>query len=183
VTFLARCAEPRTGDVARMANKTPAPRALAAVKAGPPTEPIDKQLRITAKVRKAIDHMARGECKTIVEAAEKVGLCRESLSRALRKPHVVEFMRQRAIHTIQMAAGRAAEVKAELLDCGDSMARDRASSFVLGTAGIGPATAPSLSVNLEMRAGYVIMLDADPPRAPEPREVFPVRRDLDIIAP
>jgi hypothetical protein len=41
-----------------MANKTPAPRALAAVKAGPPAEPIDKQLRITAKVRRAIDLMA-----------------------------------------------------------------------------------------------------------------------------
>ena len=41
-----------------MANKTPAPRALAAVKPGPPAEPIDKQLRITAKVRRAIDLMA-----------------------------------------------------------------------------------------------------------------------------
>jgi hypothetical protein len=128
-------------------------------------EPIDKQLRITAKVRRAIDNMAKGECKTIVEAAAKVGLARESLGRALAKPHVVEHMRQRAIRTIQMAAGRAAEVKAELLDCGDSMARDRASTFVLGTAGIGPATAPALSVNIEIKAGYVIDL-TDDARAP-----------------
>jgi hypothetical protein len=148
-----------------MEARTPAPRALAAVNAGPPTEPIDKQLRITAKVRRAIDHMAKGECKTIVEAAAKVGLARESLGRALAKPHVVEHMRQRAIRTIQMAAGRAAEVKAELLDCGDSMARDRASTFVLGTAGIGPATAPALSVNIEIKAGYVIDL-TDDARAP-----------------
>lgn len=149
-----------------MEARTPAPRALAAVKAGPPTEPIDKQLRITAKVRRAIDLMARGECKTILEAAAKVGLARESLGRALAKPHVVEHMRQRAVRTIQMAAARAAEVKAELLDCGDSMARDRASTFVLGTAGIGPTTAPSLSVNIEMRAGYVLDLRDDPPTAP-----------------
>jgi hypothetical protein len=54
-----------------MEARTPAPRALAAVKAGPPTEPIDKQLRITAKVRRAIDLMARGECRTILEAAAK----------------------------------------------------------------------------------------------------------------
>jgi hypothetical protein len=160
-----------------MEARTPAPRALAAVKAGPPTEPIDKQLRISAKVRRAIDLMARSECKQINEAAAKVGLARESLSRTLAKSHVVEHMRQRAVRTIQMAAGRAAEVKAELLDCGDSVARDRASTFVLGTAGIGPATAPSLSINLEIRAGYVIDLTDEPQ---PPREVFPLRPSLDI---
>jgi hypothetical protein len=148
-----------------MEARTPANRALAAVKAGPPAEPIDKQLRITAKVRRAIDLLARGECKTIVEAAEKVGLARESLGRALAKPHVIEHMRQRAIRTIAHGAARAAEVKAELLDCGDSMARDRASTFILGTAGIGPATAPNLSLNIEIKAGYVIDL-SDDARAP-----------------
>jgi hypothetical protein len=62
------------------------------------------------------------------------------------------------VRTIQMAAARASEVKVELMDCGDSIVRDRASSFVLGTAGIGPATAPALSLNLNIRAGYVIDL-------------------------
>jgi hypothetical protein len=144
-----------------METKTPAPRALAAIKAGPPAEPVNKALRITTRVRKAVELMASGKCKTIVEAAEQVGLARESLGRALAKPHVIEHMRNRAIRTIAQAAGRAAEVKAELLDCGDSMARDRASTFVLGTAGIGPATAPNLSINLEMRAGYVIDLSGN----------------------
>jgi hypothetical protein len=144
-----------------METKTPAPRALAAIKDPPAPETINKALRITAKVRRAVELMATGECKLIKDAAEKVGLARESLGRALAKPHVIEHMRQRAIRTIAQAAGRAAEVKAELLDCGDSMARDRASSFILGTAGIGPATAPSLSINLEMRAGYVIDLSGN----------------------
>jgi hypothetical protein len=148
-----------------MEYRTPAPRALAAVQAGPPAAPIDKQLRITAKVRRAIDLMATGDCKKICEAAEKVGLARESLGRALAKPHVIEHMRQRAIRTIAQGAARAAEVKAELLDCGDSMARDRASTFVLGTAGIGPATAPNLSINLEIKAGYVIDLSDGPRHA------------------
>jgi hypothetical protein len=148
-----------------MANKTPAPRALAAIKAGPPAEPIDKQLRITAKVRRAIDLMATGECKLMKEAAEKVGLARESLGRAFAKPHVIEHMRQRALRTLSLAVPRAAEVKAELLDSGDSMARDRASTFVLGLADIAPASAPSLSLNLEIKAGYVIDLSADPREA------------------
>jgi hypothetical protein len=144
-----------------METKTPAPRALAAIKNPPAPETINKALRITAKVRRAVELMASGKCKTIVEAAEQVGLARESLGRALAKPHVIEHMRQRAIRTIAQAAGRAAEVKTELLDCGDSMARDKASTFILGTAGIGPATAPNLSINLEMKAGYVIDLSGN----------------------
>jgi hypothetical protein len=145
-----------------MENRTPAPRALAAIKNPPAPESIDKALRITAKVRRAVELFARGEVKLIKEAAEKVGMHHDSLSRALSKPHVIEHMRQRAIRTIGIAAGRAAEVKAELLDCGDSLARDRASSFVLQTAGIGPATTPTLNVNLEIRAGYVIDLTDGP---------------------
>jgi hypothetical protein len=67
-------------------------------------------------------------------------------------------MRQRALRTLSLAVGRAAEVKAELLDCGDSMVRDRSSTFVLGLADIAPASAPALSLNIEMRAGFVIDL-------------------------
>jgi hypothetical protein len=98
---------------------TPARKALAAVEAGPPAEPIGKQLRITAKVRRAIDLMATGKCKQITDAAAEVGMARESLGRALAKPHVIEHMRQRALRTIQMGAARAAEVKSDLLDSDD----------------------------------------------------------------
>jgi phage terminase small subunit len=151
---------------------TPAPSALAAIKAGPPVEPIDKTRRIPEKTRRAIELLATGKCKTQTEAAVAVGTTRETLCRNLAKPHILEFMRQRAMRTIAMAAGRAAEVKAELLDCADNMVRDRASSFVLGTAGIGPDTAPSLNINLEMRAGYILDLREDPP-APPMRVVSP----------
>jgi hypothetical protein len=75
------------------------------------------------------------------EAAVAVGTTRETLCSNLAKPHILEFMRQRAVRTISMAAGRAAEVNAELLDCADNMVRDRSSTFVLGFAGIAPATA------------------------------------------
>jgi hypothetical protein len=43
------------------------------------------------------------------------------------------------------------------------MVRDRASSFVLGLAGIQPESNPSISVNLNIRVGYVIDLTDDPP--------------------
>jgi hypothetical protein len=65
-----------------METSIPAAKALAAVKAGPPAEPV-AQKRITARVRRAIDLLATGKCKTQTEAAEQVGLARESLGRAL----------------------------------------------------------------------------------------------------
>jgi hypothetical protein len=49
--------------------------------------------RVSKKVSAAIDKMVSGECKKISEAAEAVGLARESLSRALSRPHVAELMR------------------------------------------------------------------------------------------
>jgi hypothetical protein len=58
---------PRTRDVCRYGNQHPRPQSLAAVKAGTPVEPIDSQRRITAKVRRAIDLLATGKCKQIIE--------------------------------------------------------------------------------------------------------------------
>lgn len=143
-------------------HQDPARSALAAVKAGPAAEPVDKQRRISAKVRRACDLLASGKAKTQLEPGEQVGLSRETISRNLAKPHVAEYIRQRAVRTIAMAAARAAEVKAELLDCADNMVRDRSSTFVLATAGIGPDTSSSINFNVEIKAGYVLDLRDDP---------------------
>jgi hypothetical protein len=114
--------------------------------------------------------MVSGECKNITEAAAKVGLARESLSRALSTPHIAEYLRQKVMRHLAIGAARAGAVKVDLLDSSNEMARDRASTFVLGLAGIQPATSPSVNVNIELKAGYVIDLSDDP--APM-RTVFP----------
>jgi hypothetical protein len=44
-----------------MEARTPAPRALAAVKNPPTPESIDKTLRVTAKVKRACELFAKGE--------------------------------------------------------------------------------------------------------------------------
>lgn len=139
----------------------PAKRALAALDQAPADT--GSHRRISKKVTAAIDAMVSGECKKISEAAEKVGLARESLSRALSKPHVAEHMRTKVLRALAMAAARAGATKIDLLDSVNEMVRDRASSFVLGLAGIQPATSPSLNVNIEVKAGYVIDLTDDPP--------------------
>jgi hypothetical protein len=66
-----------------------------------------------------------------------------------------------------------------LLDSDSDIARDRASSFILGLAGIQPASAPSLSLNLEIKAGYVIDLSDDPRPGHGLRVVSPVGPIID----
>jgi hypothetical protein len=132
--------------VADMKDITPSPakRALAVLDDAPPPATAERPRRISKKITTAIDLMVSGECKKITEAAEKVGLARESLSRALSKPHIAEHLRQKVLRSLAIAATRAGATKVELLDSANEMVRDRASSFVLGLAGIQPATSPSL---------------------------------------
>jgi len=140
----------------------PAKRALAALDQPAPAD-IGPPKRISKKVRAAIDAMVTGECKNITEAAAKAGFARESLSRALSVPHIAEHLRQKVIRHLAIHAARAGATKVDLLDSDNAMARDRASTFVLGLAGIQPATTPSVSLNIEVKAGYVIDLSDDPP--------------------
>jgi hypothetical protein len=109
--------------------------------------------------------MIGGKAKTITEAADQVGLARETLSRNLSRPHVAEIMRQRVVKSRAMAAGRASAVKIDLMESDNAVVADRASSFVLGLLGIQPATTPSVNLNIEVKAGYVIDLSDDPPPA------------------
>ncbi|MET4240714.1 hypothetical protein [Bradyrhizobium sp. RT10b] len=118
----------------------------------------DRPKPISLKVREAIAKMVAGDCKTVTAAAEKVGITREHLSRELSKPHVAAFMHQKVQRNLAIAATRAGAVKVDLLDSDNAMVRDRASSFVLGLAGIQPSSQPSVNVNIEVRAGYVIDL-------------------------
>jgi len=148
--------------LASMENATPAKRALAAIDQPAPIVPPDAPKRISKRVRAAIDLMVSGECKKIVDAAEKVGLARESLSRALSTPHVAEHLRQKVLRHLAIAAARAGSTKVELLDSANEMARDRASSFVLGLAGIQPASNATVSLNVDIRAGWIIDISPDP---------------------
>jgi hypothetical protein len=157
-----RPAEPHGAIMEKITPPMPAKRALSALDLPAPTD-IGSPKRISKKVRAAIDAMVSGECKKICDAASKVGLARESLSRALSTPHVAEHLRQKVVRHLAIAGMRAGATKVELLDSASEIVRDRASSFVLGLAGIQPASNPSVSVNLEIKAGYVIDLSDDPP--------------------
>jgi hypothetical protein len=142
----------------------PAKRALAALDQ-PAAADIGPPKRISKKVRAAIDALVSGDCKKVCDAAAKAGLARESLSRALSTPHVAEHLRQKVMRHLAIHAARAGATKVDLLDSSNEIARDRASTFVLGLAGIQPAAEPMVNLNIEVRAGYVIDLSDDPPPA------------------
>jgi len=128
---------------------------------GPPAVPVqpERKRRVPPRVRDAINELVYGRVKTITAAAEKVGLSRERLSRALSEPHIAEFVRTRAAKIVGLASGRAAARLAELIDSGSEHVSFDASKHVLAIAGIKPAADAQVNVNLELRAGYVISLE------------------------
>jgi hypothetical protein len=60
-------------------------------------------------------------------------------------------LRQQIARRLAIAAARAGAVKGELLDSDNELVRDRASTFVLGLAGMAPASTPSVSLNIEVK--------------------------------
>ncbi|MET3299680.1 hypothetical protein [Bradyrhizobium diazoefficiens] len=118
----------------------------------------EKPKPIPLKVREAIASIVTGDCKTITAAAEKVGFTREHLSRQLSKPHVTEYLHQKVRRHLAAAAAQAGATKVDLLSSPNEMVKDKASSFILSLAGIQPSSQPSVNVNIDVRAGYVIDL-------------------------
>lgn len=108
-----------------------------------PSEKPATSKHISKRVKAAIEALTSGEAKTVTAAAEVAGLSREHLSRELGKPHVAEALRGKTLRNLAIAFARAGAVKTELLGSDNAMVRDRASSFVLGLAGITPQTAPA----------------------------------------
>lgn len=123
---------------------------------------VDKNRRISRRIKAACDALVHGDVKTVTDAAAKANLSREHLSRELSKPHIAEYLRLKACRALAIGAGRAAAVKLELLDSASEHVRNDASAFVLGLAGIKPKSDAQVSVNIDIKAGYVIDLTDEP---------------------
>lgn len=115
--------------------------------------------RITKKIRAAVDALVHGDAKSITEAAEQAGLSRSHLSRELGKPHITAHLRDKVLRNLAVNSAKAGATKVQLLDSANEMVRDRASSFILGLAGISPeAVGARGSPGGGARAGWVIDL-------------------------
>jgi hypothetical protein len=131
--------------------------AIVPITADPAEKPAPVK-RITKKIRAAVDALVHGDAKSITEAAEKAGLSRSHLSRELGKPHITAHLRDKVLRNLAVNSAKAGATKVQLLDSANEMVRDRASSFILGLAGISPEAAGAHGVPGVRRGGYLIDL-------------------------
>lgn len=121
----------------------------------------DKIKPVSKRLRHALDLLQRGECSDIKAAAERIGMARESLSRALRLPHVQVFIARRARETIAFGALRASGRMIELMDAGSEHVSLDASKHIAAISGIKPTADAQVSLNIDIKAGYVIDISED----------------------
>lgn len=122
-----------------------------------------KPKRIPPKISQIVDWLVTGACKNQQAACERAKLDPSYVSRELRKVHVRVFAERRARETIANGTLRASARVLELLDAGSEHVSFEASKHVLAIAGIKPTADAQVSVNIDIKAGFVIDL-TEPPK-------------------
>jgi hypothetical protein len=131
----------------------------------------EKKQRISKRLALAVNLLVTGECRTQKAAAERANLHPVYLSEALRKPHVRVFYERAARESISAGVMRAAARINSLVDANSEHVSFDAAKHVLGIAGIKPAPDTNVSVNIELKAGYVIDLREPEQRAAPPKVI------------
>jgi hypothetical protein len=126
-----------------------------------------KHRKPTKKLRHAIDLIMTGECSTYKAAAERSNMSREWLSRSLREVHVQAYIERQTRASLAVAQAPAAARLISLLDAQSEHVQKDVAIHLLGIAGHKPANTAAVSVNIDIKAGYVIDL-SEAPRAPNP---------------
>jgi hypothetical protein len=121
-----------------------------------------RERRVSKRIAEAVRLILTGEVRTQKAAAERVGMNAGHLSEALRKPHVRVFIERRTRETIANGTLRASARLVELLDASSEHVSLDASKHLLAIEGIKPAAQPTTSVNVNIRAGYIVDLSPDP---------------------
>lgn len=150
-----------------------------------PAARADKKPRpqlIGKKIRAAIDALVQGEAANITEAAKIAGLSREHLSRQLSRPHIAELLNNKVKRHLAINAAKAGVTKVQLLDSANEMVRDRASTFVLGLAGIKPDEVVTAAGGSQT-PGVVIQIVAPQPAVQLPQQPTIIDVTPELIRP
>jgi hypothetical protein len=135
--------------------------ALAALSTETDTKPA-KEPRISKRIRQVVELLVSGACKTQKAAADRLDLHPDYVCRELKKPQVRVFIERCARETIANGTMRASARLVELLDAASEHVSLDASKHMLGIAGIKPSADTQVSVNIDIKAGYVIDLTDQP---------------------
>jgi hypothetical protein len=117
--------------------------------------------RISPAIRSVAKLVTSGECQTIKAASERVGLAYDYVRQELKKPAVRVFCEELARQTIANGLMRGSARLVGLMDASSEHVSLDATKHVLGIAGIKPANDAQVSVNIDIKAGYVIDLTGD----------------------
>lgn len=119
-----------------------------------------KPRRLSKKLNAAIDALFDGTGKNITEAAAVAGIARETLSRAMKQPHVREEIRERTERQLTgKTLARAAGKLHQLLDAQSENVQFRATELALELNGFGAKQGPV--VNNSVSIGWCIDLRRD----------------------
>jgi hypothetical protein len=137
-----------------------------------PTDPNPvKHRRISKRLQEAVRLLCLPECTTQRAAAAKLGMSETYLSEALRRPETRVFIERTARENVAVSQLRASTRLGELIDC-DSLATSMdATRLSLAIAGIKPTADAQVSVNIDIKAGYVIDLTDQPAMRTVPQAV------------
>ena len=118
----------------------------------------DKPKRIPRRIGEVVELLLSGACKTQKAACERTGMNQQYVSVALRKPEIRVFIARRVREHLSAGTLRASAKLLELIDSGSQRVAFEASKHVLALDGIRAVEGPSVSVNIDVKAGYVIDL-------------------------
>lgn len=118
----------------------------------------DKPPRISKNIRQVVDLLVTGACATQKAASDRIGLHPDYVCRELKKPQVRAFIERRSRESIAAGVMRASARLNGLIDAASEHVSLDATKHVLAIAGIKPAADAQVSVNIDIKAGYVIDL-------------------------
>lgn len=135
--------------------------------AKPATQPqTGKERPISKRLRRVVDLLVSGECKTQKAACVRIGMHPDHVCRELKKPQVQAFIARRTRETISAGTMRASARLLELVDASSEHVSLDASKHVLAIEGIRPPNDSQVSVNVGVSVGYVIDLSGSAPQRP-----------------
>jgi len=136
-----------------------------------PQAPIEeKKGRISKRLREVIRLVTSGECKTVKAASVRAGMNPQYLSGALKRPEVRVFMERCERESIAAGTMRACARLVELVDANSEHVAFDAARHLAAIQGIKPAADAQVSVNIDIKAGYVI-------------DISPVERAMRDVTP
>lgn len=144
--------------------------------AAPTAQPSVRERRISKPVRKAIDLLESGECKTQKAAAQRAGLSEQYLCRALKKDNVGVFIARRRAENLARGSLRASYRFAELVEASSEHVAAKVCERILENAGdLKTGNGINISINNSVAPGYVIDMR-------DPRDARPVQPVIDAAS-